>query len=971
MMSIPGPTRVPSNSLRQIQLGTCLTLSAVCGPALHAVLGDPVANALTLSAMMCVAVLTRWPIAVLAAAVVSIARLAFDSGYVQVIGDVLALLSGILLRRGLRPEIVTTWQICAAVAQGALLARTRDVSLIEITATAGFSSCAAVVCATLVLVLTRRRAAGLPVRARARWDHHSFIFVVGSALIGATSLMTPELLAGALSGAPEQTRVALSACIVMLTAIAASTALSLHLRTVMSAISPIRGPHVADGPASGSRASCRLPAEVLHLASSIRREYQRRHSALIRTSQALQELVEERSRLAGEVEHTRQALQTRSAQLRRMAVAHEHVRARYHALMHQCEDVTLFANGKGNIEAVSRSVLPVLGFQPAELARKPVKDLIPAHCVLEHPFDVISKGVACADGRTANAEVRDAKGRTTTLAARVHSFLVGEAVHYAIHLRKPSHIQAASTPERATSIVPSARGTRDFFIATMSHELRTPLHSLMATLDMMRADENCPPQFRKRLSIARLSARALLRIANDILDLTRIDSGHFSLEPRSFSLRRLVAEVIEESRARAESLGLALQFDAGTLPASCTGDPARIKQILSNLLSNALQHTHSGGITLKVEHTGAQCTIDVIDTGSGIPQDKWQVIFDPFVQASSGRKRRAGGTGLGLAISRRLAEAMGGSLTLVSSSPAGSTFRLTVPLPGSDEAPPDDQSLRVFNNPRGRVLVVEDNAANRYVAEALLSKLKCPVTLVESGEEALKLLQTTAEFDLILMDCQMPGLDGCETTRRIRRMLTKRIPIIAMTADALADHRHACLEAGMDDFLPKPFGRQALHEMLCKWLAPQGTAAASANTDLAARVAALPVLDERVFREVWAGLQWRAEPLRNIRSSFTHSGREVVKLLQRGASLDQAGRKALQRRLHTLVGSAGMVGAKQVEYVSRALQGIVRSGIQQAAEAELALLTEAIRRFEDELDRRAGLPSTYRETATVPCSWAS
>ncbi|MBX5460759.1 MAG: response regulator [Steroidobacteraceae bacterium] len=653
-----------------------------------------------------------------------------------------------------------------------------------------------------------------------------------------------------------------------------------------------------------------------------------------------------------------------------MARTHEHVRARYNALMHQCEDVTLFANDKGNIEAVSRSVLPVLGFQPAELARKPVKQLIPAHCVLEHPFDVVSKGVACTDGPAANAEVRDAKGRTMTLTVRVHAFCVSEAVHYAIHLRKPSPMQAASAaPERATSIAPSAHRSRDLFIATMSHELRTPLHGLIATLDMMRADQSCPPQFQQRLSIARLSARALLRIANDILDLTRIDSGHFSLEQRPFSLQRLIAEVIEESRARAESLGLTLQHHAGALPASCTGDPARIKQILSNLLSNALQHTQSGGITLKVDHTGTQCTIDVIDTGSGIPKDKWQVIFDPFVQVSSGRKRRASGTGLGLAISRRLAEAMGGSLTLVSSSPAGSTFRLNVPLPGSDEAAPNDQSLRVFNNPRGRVLVVEDNAANRYVTEALLSNLECPVTLVESGEDALELLQT-ADFDLILMDCQMPGLDGCETTRRIRRMLTRRIPIIAMTADALPNHRQACLEAGMDDFLPKPFGRQALHEMLCKWLAPQ-SAAASVSTELAARVASLPVLDDCVFQELWAGLQWRIEPLRNIRSSLAQSARKTVKLLQKAASLDEAGRKALQRQLHTLVGSAGMVGAKQVEFVSRTLQGIVRAGAQQAVEAELALLTEAIRHFEIEIDHRIEHPPTYRETATVSHSCVS
>src|SRR5690606_26740805 len=165
----------------------------------------------------------------------------------------------------------------------------------------------------------------------------------------------------------------------------------------------------------------------------------------------------------------------------------------------------------------------------------------------------------------------------------------------------------------------------------------------------------------------------------------------------------------------------------------------------------------------------------------------------------------------------------------------------------SDELPPEEQSLRVFSNPRGRILVVEDNPANRYVAQALLAGLECPATIVQGGSEALDLLREH-EFDLILMDCQMPGMDGYETTRWARRILKKRVPIIAMTANAMATDRKDCLDAGMDDFLAKPFDRRALNDILCKWLAPP--AAVTEDMDISKGMAQLPDLDAGVLDEL-------------------------------------------------------------------------------------------------------------------------
>src|SRR5690606_38160591 len=234
--------------------------------------------------------------------------------------------------------------------------------------------------------------------------------------------------------------------------------------------------------------------------------------------------------------------------------------------------------------------------------------------------------------------------------------------------------------EQAQVVTRSMHQSRDMFIATMSHEMRTPLHGLIATLDMLRGSE-ATGEFQHQLAIARSSAKALLKIANDVRDFTRIGSAQFALDRRPFSMTRLLREVLEEAHARAASRSLELKANIpAQLPPSFIGDPARLKQILGNLVSNALKFTREGSVTLDVAWDGRQCLIDVIDTGEGIPQDKRERIFEPFVQAHS-RNRSQPGTGLGLPISRRLAEAMGGDLVLLRSGDDGSTFRLSLRLP--------------------------------------------------------------------------------------------------------------------------------------------------------------------------------------------------------------------------------------------------------------------------------------------------
>jgi two-component system, sensor histidine kinase len=535
-----------------------------------------------------------------------------------------------------------------------------------------------------------------------------------------------------------------------------------------------------------------------------------------------------------------------------------------------------------------------------------------------------------------------------------------------------SHETALKELKRAHHLVDAAQRSSGHFVAMMSHEIRTPLHGLMATIDMLR-DEPLSAEGRHRIGIARVSARTLLNIANDILDLSRIEAGAFPLEHEPFHLASVLREVVDEARARAESLGLDLRAKTeGSLPRSFIGDPARIKQILANLVSNALKFTTTGGVSLHARYDGKVCIIDVVDTGDGVPDDKRDVIFDPFVQVESKVSRRAGGAGLGLPISRRLSEAMGGSLVLVNSGAGGSTFRATLALAASDEEPLEDQSQRILKNPPGRILVVEDHPANQYVAQSLLESLDCTVSIAGTGAEALELLDRQT-FDLVFMDCQMPGMDGYETTRRMRAVLQRFIPVVAITANAMIDDKQRCLDAGMDDFLPKPFTKSALSDLLCKWLVPGANAIA--DGEIAERIAELPALATPVFDELWQSLQWRLSPLRKIYESFLSVAHETLEMLGRtterpatersakeppaGARESSTGRTAvsgdstmLARRLHTLLGSAGMVGARQVERVTALLAEAVKADRRTEFENGRALLAETVRRFEEELERR-------------------
>jgi len=417
------------------------------------------------------------------------------------------------------------------------------------------------------------------------------------------------------------------------------------------------------------------------------------------------------------------------------------------------------------------------------------------------------------------------------------------------------------------------------FLANMSHEIRTPLNAVIGTVEVLRMTQLTESQL-NYLDLAMQSGQSLLRLVDDILDLSKIDAGKLNLERAAFHLPSLVQDVRMMFTEQARAKGLSL---AATVPdqlnVALVGDAHRLQQILSNLLSNAIKFTSAGGITISVardEETAASMRLrfEVADTGIGMDDATQKVIFDAFTQADASTTRRYGGTGLGLSIARRLCQAMGGDISVQSKPGAGSTFRFTVvvdkqgeaqlprsaaptlttpassapvssaapaapvpaeaaqrtdsparqPVTKTDFVSPDvaafQEALRRAGRDTVRVLLVDDNIPNLMVARAILETLGCVVTKAKNGLEAVAAYRS-GTFDLVLMDCHMPEMDGAEATKAIRQIESfqgRRTPIIALTADAMDDNRRRGTEAGMDDQVIKPLTISVLTSRIRTWL---------------------------------------------------------------------------------------------------------------------------------------------------------
>jgi PAS domain S-box-containing protein len=672
---------------------------------------------------------------------------------------------------------------------------------------------------------------------------------------------------------------------------------------------------------------------------------------------------------------------------------------KFRSISMSAQDAIVMTDVAGNISYWNPAAERIFGYGREEMLGKPVQTFIASPAFYVAFADAFMEwratGQGRPEGRIVELEAKRKDGSMIAIELSLSSVMLGNSLHAIgivrdVSERKRAEAELRESEKRlriAKDAAETANRAKSQFLANMSHEIRTPMNGVLGMLELLRGTELTPKQSRFAETIQR-SGEALLDLINDILDFSKIEAGKMELKSVNFSLGKAVAEVLDMlfERAQRKKLNLSVRT-VGNVPDLLIGDPMRLQQVLMNLTSNAVKFTDKGHVSITVSCTeqdaaSALLLLEVEDTGIGVPAEAQSTIFNSFSQADGSPTRRYGGSGLGLAIARQLSELMGGQIGVKSELGKGSVFWFTVKLLKQPDAesnvstsvsPAEETDVMEHNRLSLRVLLVEDNPVNQEVARAMLETIGCRVNVAGDGEQAVAAV-TEGSHDIVLMDCQMPKMDGYEATQLIREWEASktaagkesgRLPIIALTAHAMKGDRERCIEAGMDGYLSKPYRINMLCEVLgehvplkriCKrslvrsaddnrgvpseppFLVPDNTYDNAFS---------LPI-DHSVLDNL-RGLQIEGAPdvVASIINIYLANSPFLLNEVKRSAETGDS--ETLRRASHTLKSSSANVGAMKLSESCRELEGVARANFLGKDDGEK--IVSLIAAIEDEFAR--------------------
>jgi PAS domain S-box-containing protein len=626
-----------------------------------------------------------------------------------------------------------------------------------------------------------------------------------------------------------------------------------------------------------------------------------------------------------------------------LAEAHEALaigEAQYRLLADTATDAIVTVDENGRILFANPAVERLFGYSPQEVVGEPLSMLAPERDRPQHEsvFDGVRAGRYQVSVSAARVAGLRKDGSELALELSCGEGRVGHQRFFTGILRDVSDRQAAEAALIAAreQAVESSR-LKSEFLASMSHEIRTPMNGVTGMLELL-LEESLTDQQRKRVSVALGSAQALLTIINDILDLSKIEAGKLDLVPEWIEVRALVDDAIGLLRPLASDKGLQVEGAcAPDVPERVLADGGRLRQVLLNLAGNAVKFTDAGRVSIAVSVASAtrervRLQWSVTDTGIGIPADQIPLVFEKFTQLEGAAGRRANGTGLGLSICQKLIDLMGGDIHVTSQTGRGSRFWFEVEVPVATQertapAAAPQASADVSRARGARVLLVEDNPVNRQFALAVLKSVGAVVTVAVDGSEAVRMAAEGAH-DLILMDCQMPVMDGYEATRRIRAAGITT-PVIALTANAMEGDRDRCAAAGMDDYLAKPIRPDTLRAAVAAKARRPGETTLDAEVGVDAA-------------EITARIGGDEELLADISRLFVTHSPEMLQALRTAAAAGDL--LATASAAHALKGSIGNFTQGRPFEVARAVEKAAEAG-------DLAVARAAIAELEHQVDK--------------------